>query len=126
MIECLECNREVHARLTNGKEIYPHRSDLAYKNFYICDICKNYVGCHPNTKQPLGFIPSKEVRRARLLIHQILDPLWKKGLIKRGKAYKYLSDVMGYQYHNGELRSIEEARKAYSAVVRLHKEIHSK
>lgn len=124
MIECLYCQKDVHARLTNGKEIYPHRPDLAYKKFYICDICKNYVGCHPNSERPLGFIPSKEIRKARLHIHRLLDPLWQNKLIKRGKAYKILSDKMGYQYHNGELRSIEEGRKAYKIVAELHKQLH--
>jgi len=53
-IFCCTCEREIKARLTTGREIYPKWPKLAAKNFYRCDECKGYVGCHPGTATPLG------------------------------------------------------------------------
>lgn len=124
-IECVECGGKIKSRLTDGNEIYPHRSDLKSKKFWKCDHCGNYVGCHPNSdNNPLGFIPSTEIRKARREIHAILDPLWRSKKISRGKAYKYISNRIGYQYHNGELKNIKEARRAYKIVAELHNKLN--
>lgn len=80
LIYCCECKQDVSARFTKGSEIYPHRDDLKLLPFWICDTCKNYVGCHhksDNSFKPLGNIPSVQLRNARKHIHGILDPLWK-------------------------------------------------
>lgn len=106
---------KVTARITSGFEIYPHRSDLSNLPFWICDTCKNYVGCHKtsNRLQPLGFIPTKELRTARIYIHAILDPIWKQKRMARTKLYKLISDKVGYKFHTANIKTIEEARKAY-------------
>jgi hypothetical protein len=107
------------ARLTDGAEIYPHRPDLATLPFWRCDRCGNYVGCHHKTKnptEPLGNIPTPELRKARNHIHAVLDPLWKSKRFKRKELYAILSDHMGFQYHTAHLRSLEEARKVYRFV----------
>jgi hypothetical protein len=51
-IFCCECREKVNARLTEGEEIYPHREDLKDLPFWICDKCKNFVGCHHKTDNP--------------------------------------------------------------------------
>lgn len=127
-IFCTGCGKDVEARLTNGKERYPHREDLYDIPFWRCDGCGNYVGCHHKTKnptQPLGCIATPELLRARNLIHGLLDPLWKEGKIKRGQAYAYISKRLGYHYHTGELRSIEEARTVWRIVVQLKGELNA-
>lgn len=113
---CCTCGEETDARLTNGKEIYPHRADLRDIPRWICDICKNHVGCHHKTKtptKPLGNIPSDEVKKARIHIHNLIDPVWKSGRLTRGQIYAHISRELGYQYHTGELKTIDEARKVY-------------
>lgn len=118
-IFCCGCSEKVIARLTNGAEIYPHRPDLHNKPFWICDTCKNYVGCHHKTSnptKPLGCIPTPEVMNARKHIHAILDPLWQSGMVKRKRIYGMLSIRIGYQYHTGNIRSIEEAREIYKLI----------
>ena len=118
-IYCCGCSREVSARLTDGGEIYPHRKDLAALPFYKCDGCGNYVGTHyksTNPLDPLGNIPTPEIRKARQHIHKILDPLWKRGRFKRGKVYRMISDRLGYKYHTAEIVSVDEARKIYRVV----------
>lgn len=130
IIYCTGCEKDIDARLTSGREIYPHRADLHNLPFWKCDNCKNYVGCHHRTKTPtrsLGCIATAELLDARKKIHALLDPLWRSKKIKRGQAYSYVTSRMAkimndptYQYHNGEIRTLEEAREVYRLVAALH------
>ena len=116
---CCGCTEMVNPRLTIGTEIYPHRPDLADLPFWKCDTCGNYVGCHHKTKdrtKPLGCIPTKEITAARKRIHALLDHIWQEGRMPRGKVYALLSKQIGYPYHTGELRSLDDARIVYRAV----------
>lgn len=125
-IYCTGCGKDVEARLTSGEERYPHRPDLYTLPFWRCDTCGNYVGCHYKTgtpTKPLGCIATPEILTARKKIHALLDPLWKSGRIKRGQAYAYVTKRIGKEYHNGEIRTLEEAREIYQTVAKLHNEL---
>jgi hypothetical protein len=75
---------------------------------------KKYIHTKTENKtQPLGCIPTKEILNARKHTHALLDPIWKSGKIKRKALYKKISDHVGFEYHTGNIRSIEEARKVY-------------
>ena len=127
-IYCTGCEAEVDARLTDGKERYPHRPDLYELPFWKCDTCKGYVGCHHKTKdrtKPLGYIATPAILDARKKIHAVLDPLWKSGKIKRGQAYAYVGHRLGKPYHNGEIKTVDEARQIYQIVGQLHNELTS-
>lgn len=122
LIYCCQCRGSVEARLTDGREVYPRRPDLSPLPFWRCDRCGNYVGCHHKTADPtnpLGNIPTPEIRNARQHIHRILDPLWKSGRFKRKDLYARVSAHMGFQYHTAQLRTLEEARKAYLFIKQL-------
>jgi hypothetical protein len=124
-IYCCTCAKDVGARLTNGGEIYPHRPDLRTLPFWKCDTCKEYVGCHHKTDKPttpLGNIPNAEIRAARKHIHALLDPMWKGGGQPRGRVYGTLSKRLGYSYHTGEIKTIEEARRIYQEVKTMFQE----
>jgi hypothetical protein len=43
-VHCPYCNGR--AALLTGRDIYPHRGDLASKPFYVCRPCGAWVGCH--------------------------------------------------------------------------------
>lgn len=119
IIYCCGCNADIEARLTDGSVIYPHRKDLHSLPFWMCDTCKNYVGCHHKTNQPtrpLGHIPTKEIRNARQHIHRKLDPLWESGRWKRRSLYAELSERLGYHYHTSEIKTLDEARRIYKIV----------
>ena len=123
-IYCCGCSQKVEARLTDGKEIYPHRPDLSELPYWKCDECKNYVGCHHKTKnptQPLGHISTPELREARRYIHAILDPLWQTDGLDRKVIYQYLTDHLGWTYHTAKIRDIEEARRVYRLIQSLTK-----
>lgn len=122
-IYCCGCNKNAEARLTSGVEIYPHRPDLSSLPFWKCDSCKNFVGCHHKTSNPtnpLGCIPTKELKNARQHIHRILDPIWQNGKLERKHVYARLSKSLGYQYHTAEIKTIEEARKIYKIVQEIN------
>lgn len=115
-IWCCGCAADVRARLTSGREVYPHRPDLSKLPFWKCDGCGNHVGCHYKTKNrtnPLGNIPTPELRTARQHIHRVIDPIWKGKRMSRGKLYAIISEKIGRQYHTGEIKTLDEAREVY-------------
>ncbi len=118
-IFCVECQEQEETELVTGKDIYPHRPDLADKYFYRCKKCGNYVGCHPNSTRPLGCIPSEELKKARNFIHNKLDPLWRKKVYDkdRGWWYAHIAKELGIkEYHTGWTRSVEECRQVWRAI----------
>ena len=125
-VYCCGCGTDVEARLTSGAEIYPHRTDLAKLPFWICDACLNYVGCHHKTENPtnpLGNIPTKEIRNARNHIHRILDPIWRSGRLNRKALYARLTRKLGWTYHTGSIKSVDEAREVYRAIKEIAKDV---
>lgn len=122
-IYCCGCEKPVEARLTDGKEVYPHRRDLFRLPFWKCDICKNTVGCHHKTDkptQPLGCIPTPELKKARSAIHVVLDPLWESGGMNRKELYAKIATAMGMKtYHTAQIRSLDEAAKVLSVVQQI-------
>ena len=122
-IYCMGCEKEVIARLTDGEERYPHRPDLATIPFWHCDNCGAWVGCHHKTKtptRPLGILATPEMFEARKAIHNLIDPIWKSGEYPRAKIYAYISRKIGKNYHTGELRTMDEARKVWAIAADLN------
>lgn len=131
---CCGCNKYVEAELCGGDRIYPHRPDLYNLWFYQCPHCKNYVGTHKkwgmgtngrkHNIRALGCIPTPELKKARHKIHEILDPLWQgnKPSGTRKRIYKRLSNALGYEYHTGNTRTIEECRTVYRLVKKIAEE----
>lgn len=123
-IFCVECGKDVEARLTSGTEIYPHRSDLGWIPFWIHDVCGNYVGCHHKTANrtaPLGCIPTKELMEKRKQIHAVIDKLWKNGNMKRSAVYKAIGKKLGrkHPYHTAGIRNMAEAERVLKAAGEL-------
>lgn len=115
-IYCCGCGCDVDARLTDGAEIYPHRIDLHILPFWRCDQCGNFVGCHHKTKnktEPLGCIPTPEIKKARRHLHELIDPIWQSGAMTRSELYEAISREIGWKYHTAKIRSIDEARTVY-------------
>jgi hypothetical protein len=117
---CCGCNQEVQARLTNGQEIYPHRNDLKRIPFWVCDTCRNYVGCHwkrpEDEKKPLGSIPTPALRRARTFVHNTVDPLWRSGKVDRTQLYERLASILGVPFHVAELRTFADVNKVLATL----------
>lgn len=132
---CPGCGRE--AVLVSGARIYPHRPDLAAKQFWLCDPCEAWSGCHPGGKRPLGTPAGRALRKARQILHNDrLDPLWKTAIeacgyhpedpraraiitnTARARVYEYLAWKLGLdrdECHTG-MFDIETCRRAWSAL----------
>jgi len=98
-VRCPYCDSV--ARLVKGNEIYPHRKDLAYLNFYLCDGThfrpheRAYVGTHKGTIIPLGRLANEELRKAKSQAHRVFDRIWREGHLSRPQAYAWLSKQLG-------------------------------
>lgn len=123
IIRCENCKKEVAALLITGAIAYPHRKDLCNLYFWQCPICKNFVGTHKNSTKhiPLGSIPNKELKYARMKAHYYIDKLWKEKLYTRQEVYQLISDYMGFRYHNATTRNAEECEKALNYAKELYR-----
>lgn len=68
---------------------------------WMCKPCKAWVGCHQNTKRPLGILANKELRQWRTKAHEAMDPLWQSGYITRKELYSILNRVFKHEIHIG-------------------------
>jgi len=109
---CPKCKKP--APWVENKEIYGRNYGRSYMCYY-CKDCGTYVGCHNNTKKPLGTMADKETREWRKRVHADLDPLWKKGLMKRGEVYGELKRILGEEIHVGE-SDIDKCEKILKAL----------
>ena len=124
-IWCVECNNKVVGRLTTGREIYGPQSYFKRKRFWICDHCKNYVGCHKSDPRPLGMIANPELRAARQDIHRLLDPIWQDNGVSRTRVYRRLAKLLKKkEYHTANIASLDEAREVWEAIQILIKRIN--
>ena len=118
---CAECSAS--ARLTDGREIHPHRPDLHSKSIWKCDVCGARVGCHPGTSNALGTPAGADLRSARSKLHDdMLDPLWKRSGRPKKQArrdvYGFLGSKLGLsrdETHVG-MFTLEQCRAAWMAL----------
>lgn len=96
---CPYCNKE--AVWCENKAIYGRNYGKSYMCYYCAD-CNAYVGCHNNTRMPLGTMANKELREWRRKAHAVIDPLWKFGKYRRGAVYAKLAKHFGREVHVGE------------------------
>jgi len=96
---CPVCGKE--ASWVENKEKYGRNYGKSYM-CYFCKDCDTYVGCHQNTRQPLGTMADPELRKLRMAVHSKIDPFWRSGKYSRKTVYRTLSDELGYQFHTGE------------------------
>jgi hypothetical protein len=89
-MRCRDCGKTPVLK-PDSKHIYNGHD---YGPVWECE-CGNRVGCHKGTTTPLGSVCNEPTRIARQKVHQIFDPLWKKGLLpSRKDAYKWLARKM--------------------------------
>lgn len=61
---------------------------------YYCFDCRAAVGCHANTKNPLGKMADRATRALRVKAHDEFDRLWQSGLMGREQAYNWLASQL--------------------------------
>lgn len=120
---CCTCKTQTRTRLVTGELVYPNNRKLEDTPFILCTQCKtSFVGCHPNTRKPLGPMAGTDLRRARSDLHGHMDRLWKRGVMTRKEMYKRISEAVGFTFHTGSLKTVEEAEKIKLTVLRLFRD----
>src|SRR3990167_4955926 len=98
-IICPYCNKP--AKWVENSEIYGRNYGRSYMMWY-CRKDNAYVGCHNNTKRPLGTMANRELREWRKKAHSHIDPIWQSGELARAQVYARLTKAFGKQIHVGE------------------------
>lgn len=62
----------------------------------ICLPCDAYTSCDKFGKTRAS-LAKKELRQIRIKTHNVFDKIWRKGLMTRSEAYKWLCDRMGIE-----------------------------
>ena len=97
---CPYCNNQ--AEWVENKAIYGRNYGKSFM-MWLCKPCNAYVGCHNNTRKPLGVIANRELREWRKKAHNAFDPLWKNNRnMNRDKAYGLLEKEFKCVVHIGE------------------------
>jgi hypothetical protein len=99
-MKCNYCHKD--AQWVSNEKIYGRRYGQSYMIWH-CEPCKAYVGCHRNTKRPLGTLAKIELRELRKKAHSVFDPLYRDfRSATRTKEYKHMSEYFGKEMHIGE------------------------
>ena len=98
-MKCPYCNKE--AEWVDNKKVYGKRYGKSYMCWW-CKPCDAYVGCHCNTKIPLGTMANVELREWRIKAHNRIDPFWKNGDLTRKEVYQFLKEHFNKEIHIGE------------------------
>ena len=104
---CPKCNKP--APWVENSAKYGRRYGKSYM-CYFCKPCGTYVGCHNNTRRPLGTMADAYTMKLRRNAHTLFDKLWKSGKVSRRDCYKWLSEKMGKETHIGESNA-EQCKK---------------
>ena len=89
---CNYCKKE--AEWVQNSEVYGRLYGDKNHMIWLCRDCDAYVGCHKNTKKPLGSLANKELREWRrkakeVFIQKLMDGNW-NNKHKKAKAYRWL------------------------------------
>jgi len=108
-MKCNHCGKE--AVWVENKEVYGRNYGKSYM-IWLCRDCNAYVGCHNNTKEPMGKILAKaDLRKARKEAHASIDPLWQSRKYKRRTVYLRLKEAFGYEVHIGATTTPKECEE---------------
>lgn len=92
----------------SAKAEWCENSKIYGRNFgssYMCYWCKNCgasVGCHRNSRTPLGTMANQELKRLRMRCHAFIDASWKDANYARRSVYLCLEKIFGFPVHISE------------------------
>lgn len=90
MIKCPYCGGT--PEWVENKEVYGKNYGKSFM-MWLCRACKAYVGCHNNTRMPLGTLAKKELRDLRHKCHGLFDQRWSTNSERR-EEYTWLAEQM--------------------------------
>lgn len=127
--KCPYCNKD--AVMVTGREIYGDKSHCDNQNFWVCWECGAYVGCHMRNlefglegTEPLGTLANQRLRKARMKVHVMFDPLWEIAGWDRTRSYHWLAKRLGMSPQdchigNFNLRTCTKAIKALDGLRKI-------
>lgn len=92
---------------------------------YLCTCCGAYVGTHkPRPQEALGLLANANMRKGKIMCHDIFDSFWrkkKKAHKKRYDMYEWLAVQMQVPVENCHFGwfSLEELRMAYRILLTI-------
>ena len=114
---CPKCEKE--APWVENKEKYGKNYGKSFM-CYFCKQCDTYVGCHNNTKEPLGTMADRDTLKWRQQAHASIDPLWKNRGYERKEVYRKLKEWFGEEIHIGSA-GIKRCRDIINAIPEIFK-----
>ena len=93
-ITCPYCGSR--AILQKGSYVHGEKSKEEY--LYVCSKypkCNSYVGVHKGTKIAKGVLADPQLRHKRICAHRIFDTIWKRKLMTKKEAYRWMEYAMG-------------------------------
>lgn len=111
---------------------YVHGDRAKGEWLYVCanyPECDAYVSTHKGTKLPRGSLAKGDLRNKRIKTHQVFDLIWKKNLMSKKEAYRWMEYFMGIPPAEGHIGFFSEYRcdllmeKARELLINNHIEI---
>ena len=99
LVICPYCENKTE--WVSNEQIYGRRLGRSYM-IWLCHPCDAYVGCHKNSRNPLGTLANAVTRKWRQLAHQMFDPLWRENHMSRLEAYQLLNKKLKGRVHMGK------------------------
>ena len=97
-MKCPYCKKE--AIWCDNSIIYGRNIGVSHKIYY-CKNCGASVGCHNNTRVPLGRMANAKLRQKRIDTHNVVDDYWRYGEYTRDEVYNKLKNYFGFSVHIG-------------------------
>jgi hypothetical protein len=124
---CPYCARSA-VFLESSEAVYQGRD---FGPLYVCWPCGAWCGCHPGTTRPLGRLANAELRKWKMAVHRVFDPIWQRRWARRrlldpkyskaharGGRYKKLAELLGIpkeECHIG-LFDVERCKRAIEII----------
>ena len=93
-IKCPYCGAKTVIR--DGTYVYGESSWI--KKVCVCSRypeCDSFVGVYEHTGLPKGTLANSELRNKRIKAHKVFDSIWKKRIMDRDSAYRWMKDKFG-------------------------------
>ena len=107
-------------RLVPAEKVYQAATERLKQQrqwIYQCQNCNARVGCHRDSKRPLGNVANEVLRLKRMETHQIFDAFWRSRGMSRTAAYRWLAQSLQVPEENAHIGTME--MDACEAVARL-------
>lgn len=84
-------------RLVPAEKVYQAATERLKQQrqwIYQCQNCNARVGCHRDSKRPLGNVANEVLRLKRMETHHVFDAFWQSQGMTRTAAYRWLAKQM--------------------------------